>query len=267
MPHKLREKMMNKIVVITGGSSGSGLDTTKLLREQGHTVIVLDRSSNGSDYQVDVTSDEQVKNAFIEIGKKYGKIDVLINNAGYGLNGVLELIPMEQVISQYNVNVFGVVRCIQNALPYMQKGARIINIGSSMAFLPMPYRSMYASSKSAVVAMSYSLRNELKGAGIDVVVVNPANIRTNFTKNKQVVADTNERYGDRPAKAQQRFDNAKAEAKRMPSIKVAKALCKIVNRKHTKPMYIVGANMKLAHFAMRFVSTKCAVDIEGKVCN
>ena len=257
---------MGKVIVITGGASGIGKSTAELLISKGHTVVVIDKSK-GAEYVADITSDEQVKSAFDDIGAKYGKIDVLINNAGFGLNGVMELIPMDKIKQEYEVNLFGTIRCTKAALPYMTKGSRIINIGSAMVFLPMPYRSMYASSKGAVVTMSYSLRNELKGAGIDVVVVNPANIKTNFTANKQVVVETNERYGDRPSKAQERFDNEKAENKRIPAIKVAKALAKICVKKRTRPMYIVGANMKCAYFFMKFVPLKWVLNLTGKVCN
>ncbi len=260
---------MSKVIVVTGGSSGIGLNTVQSLRKRGHIVYNLAKDIEDGEYQYycDVTDDARVADCMKLIGEREGHIDVLVNNAGYGLNGVLELIPMDKIKAQYDVNVFGTIRCIKGALPYMTKGARIINIGSAMAILPMPYRSMYASSKSAVVAMSYALRNELTYAGIDVTVVNPGNIRTNFTRNKVVVMDTNERYGDKPALAQQRFDSPKADAKRIDPIKVSNKLVKLCECKHTKPMYIVGASMKLAHFMSRFVPTRFIVWLEGKVCN
>ena len=260
---------MSKLIVITGGTSGIGLDTTNILRAKGHRVVVLSLDAEETEYSMrcDVSSDADVKRCFDLINERFGVIDVLVNNAGFGLNGVLELIPMDKIIKQYEVNVFGVIRCIQNALPYMIKGSRIINIGSAMVLLPMPYRSMYASSKSAVVTMSYSLRNELKYAGIDVTVVNPGNIRTNFTKNKVVVPDTKVRYGDKPIKAQQKFDNPKAEARRLDPKIVARKLAKLCLVRKTKPMYIVDAKMKLAYFVSKFVPLSFVQWIEGKVCN
>ena len=201
---------MGRIVVITGATSGIGLLSADLFRNNGDTVITL-ANMGGEGVEnfmfCDVSDEENIKKCMNEIGEKFGRIDVLVNNAGYGLNGVLELIPMEKIEKQFAVNVYGVINCTRYALPYMNKGAKIINMSSCMALFPMPYRSMYGASKSAVLTMSYSQRNELKPLGIEVVALCPGNIRTNFTKNKAVVLETNERYGDAPLKAQARLDS------------------------------------------------------------
>jgi short-subunit dehydrogenase len=201
----------------------------------------------------------------VRVFRQYGRIDVLVNNAGYGLNGVLELIPTEKIEKQFEVNVYGVINCTRYALPYMKKGSKVINMSSCMALFPMPYRSMYAASKSAVLTMSFSQRNELKACGIDVVALCPGNIRTNFTKNKAVVLETNERYGDAPLKAQQRLDSEKADQKRMDPIKVAKVVFKVANKKRTKPFYIISAKMQCLYFVSRFVPKSWLIDAIGSV--
>ena len=259
---------MGRIVVITGATSGIGMLSADLFRNNGDTVITL--ANMGGDgienfMFCDVSNEENIKQCMDEIGEKYGHIDVLVNNAGYGLNGVLELIPMEKIEKQFAVNVYGVINCTRYALPYMGKGAKIINMSSCMALFPMPYRSMYGASKSAVLTMSYSQRNELKPLGIEVVALCPGNIRTNFTKNKAVVLETNERYGDTPLKAQARLDSEEADKKRMDPIKVAKVVFKVANKKKNKPFYIIGANMKWLYFASRFIPKSWLIDAIGKV--
>ena len=259
---------MNKIVVITGATSGIGLLSADLFRKDGDTVITLaNMGGEGIDNYMycDVSNENNIKECMNAIGEKYGRIDVLVNNAGYGLNGVLELIPTEKIVKQFEVNVYGVINCTRYALPYMKKGSKVINMSSCMALFPMPYRSMYAASKSAVLTMSFSQRNELKACGIDVVALCPGNIRTNFTKNKAVVLETNERYGDAPLKAQQRLDSEKADQKRMDPIKVAKVVFKVANKKRTKPFYIISAKMQCLYFVSRFVPKSWLIDAIGSV--
>ena len=259
---------MNKIVVITGATSGIGLLSADLFRKDGDTVITLaNMGGEGIDNYMycDVSNENNIKDCMDAIGEKYGRIDVLVNNAGYGLNGVLELIPTEKIVKQFEVNVYGVINCTRYALPYMKKGSKVINMSSCMALFPMPYRSMYAASKSAVLTMSFSQRNELKACGIDVVALCPGNIRTNFTKNKAVVLETNERYGDAPLKAQQRLDSEKADQKRMDPIKVAKVVFKVANKKRTKPFYIISAKMQCLYFVSRFVPKSWLIDAIGSV--
>ncbi len=246
---------MNRIIVITGATSGIGLLSAQLFKEEGDTVITL-ANAGGENIEnfmlCDVSNEEQIKHCFEEIGKKFGRVDVLVNNAGYGLNGVLELIPTEKIEKQFAVNVNGVINCTRYALPLMKKGGKIINMSSCMALFPMPYRSMYAASKSAVLTLSFSQRMELAPYGIDVVALCPGNIRTNFTKNKAVVLETNERYGDAPIKAQQRLDDPKQDKKRLDPICVAKVVLKVSKKKHTKPFYIISAQMKFLYFVCRF---------------
>lgn len=254
---------MNKVVVITGATSGIGLKTAELYKAKGDTVITLaNMGGEGIEnfYYCDVTDEENIKDCFEKIKEKFGRVDILINNAGYGLNGVLELIPTKAIEKQFAVNVYGVINCTRYALPLMQKGGRIINISSCMALFPMPYRSMYGASKSAVLTLSYAQRNELKDYGIDIVALCPGNIRTNFTKNKTVVLETNERYGDRPLSAQARFDSEEADKKRMDPIKVAQCALKVGYKKRTKPMYIISGKMKLLHFVSRFLPTSCLIN-------
>jgi short-subunit dehydrogenase len=244
---------MGKIIVITGATSGIGKTTRELFEQRGDTVCSLARHDDGKSknfYACDVSNEENVKTVFEEIGKKFGKIDILINNAGFGISGALELINSEQIKNLYDVNLFGTIYCYKYGLKYMSSGGKIVNISSACALFPLPYRGYYCSSKSAVSMLSNCMRMECKPLGIDVVAVCPGDVKTNFTKNRVKNFETNERYGDRIKNATQGIDGR--EDKRMKPDCVAKAIVKICDKKKTKPYYIVGAKYKVLNFVMRF---------------
>lgn len=244
---------MGKIVVITGATSGIGKVTREMFERNGDIVCSLARHDDGESknfYACDVSNEQNVKEVFKKIGQQFGKIDILINNAGFGISGALELIDSEQITKMYDVNLFGTIYCYKYALKYMPKGSKIINISSACALFPLPYRGYYCSSKSAVSMLSNCMRMECKPLGIDVVAVCPGDVKTNFTKNRVKNYETNERYGDRIKNATEGIDGR--EDKRMKPECVAKKLVKISNKKKTKPYYIVGAKYKFLNFMMRF---------------
>ncbi len=246
---------MEKIVVITGGTSGIGKACAELFENAGDKVLVLGRSAkveNEMHYICDVTNSDMVSRCFADIIKRFGRIDVLINSAGVGISGITELIPLEDAKNIFDINYFGTLLSIKNALPFMTKGSKIINIGSAMAFFPLPYRAHYAAVKSAVNALSFALRLELAPLQIDVSVVCPGDVKTNFTKNREKSFETNERYGKKMELMTKKMD-AKQD-KRMSVDIVAKEIYKIANRQKMKPMYIVGKKYKFLYNASRFAS-------------
>lgn len=260
---------MDKIIVITGGTSGIGLMTAQMLRSKGDKVITLANTGgvNDDDFMFcDVSDKKNVAECFKTIGEKYGYIDVLINCAGYGLNGAFELLDSDKIKKQFDVNVFGLIECSQQALKYMSRGARIINISSAMALFPVPYRSMYGASKSAVLSLSYALRMELKKSGIDVCAICPGDVNTNFTKNKVIEYSTNERYGESIQKAFAKFDDPKRKAKQIKPEVVAKRVVKLCYARRTRPMIIIGGKMKLLHFVCRFTPKSLLLNSTTKIC-
>ena len=139
---------------------------------------------------------------------------------------------------------------MQQALPLMKRGAKIFNIASMQAIAPVPYKSMYASSKAAVLSLTYTLRMELKNAGIEVCCFCPGDIKTNFTKNRIGEIATNERYGDSIKKCVEWQDNR--ENKRASVDVVAKAFKKELKRKHVKQLDIMPFKYKLVYFSSKF---------------
>lgn len=258
---------MDRIVVITGGTSGIGKELVSMFKAENDTVIVLANNNitdESFEYQCDVSDEARVKEIFGDIAKRFGRVDILLNNAGFGMSGISELIPLEKAKQIYDVDFFGVVNCTKYALPLMSKGSKIVNTGSAMAFFPVPYRAFYASVKSAVVTFTYAQRSEVKPLGIDMCTICPGDVKTNFTANRVKEFETNERYGDAIAKATKKVDSR--ENKRIPAHVCAKRMYKIINKKKFKPMYIIGRMHKFLYFIKRLVPTKWLLWGINKVC-
>ena len=253
-------------VVITGGTSGIGKACAEYFASKGDNVIVLARKNPEqlqNFYACDVTNEEQVMKVFNEIGSKYTQIDVLINNAGYGISGAIELIDDKTTKDLFNVNYFGVVNCYKYALPYMVKGSTIINVSSACALFAVPFRGHYCASKAAVNMLTFSQRMECKPFGVKVTAVCPGEVKTNFTKSRVKVFDTNDRYGDRIENATNKIDGR--EDKRMSPEKVAKVIYKQSLSKNPKPYVIVGAKYKFLNFAMRFLPLSLLIKFTSKI--
>jgi NAD(P)-dependent dehydrogenase (short-subunit alcohol dehydrogenase family) len=239
-----------KTIVITGATSGIGLATARMFYQAGDRVICIARDGEKSEellemYKADVSDEAKMAEIFADIGAKYESIDILINNAGYGLSGATELISVEAARAIFDVNVIGKFIGTKYALPLMKSGAKIFNIASSMAVHPVPFRALYGASKAAVRAISLAQRMELRQAGIDVCCILPGDVKTNFTKTRIKDFATNERYGKRIQRAAGDLDGK--EHKRMPPEAVARAIVKQANRKRTKPQVIVGRKHKVLY--------------------
>jgi len=244
---------MNKIIVITGASSGIGKETAQIFKGLNDIVINISRTveENEIGYSCDVTNEEGIKDVFEKIYEKYGKIDALINNAGYGLSGASELLPVEKVRHLFDVNVIGTVICSKYAMPILKENGHIVNISSAMALFPLPFRTMYSASKAAVLNISYGMRMEVNDFKINVSAICPGDVKTNFTKNRVKFFETNEKYGKRIENAASGLDDK--EEKKMPANKVASVIVKQCYKNKTKPMVIVGGKYKVLYFISRIV--------------
>src|SRR4029434_7940405 len=175
-------KSKGKITLVTGASSGIGEATAKRLAKAGYKVYGTSRRGAQSGQlpfamlPLDVTSDESVAAAVNELIRLEGRIDLLVNNAGFGVaSGGAEESSIEQARSIFETNFFGLVRMTRAVLPHMRRrgSGRIINIGSVLGFLPMPYGALYAATKHAVEGYSESLDHELRTRGIRVSIIEP----------------------------------------------------------------------------------------------
>ena len=253
-----------RTIVITGATSGIGLATKTMLEKQGDLVIALSRNAEGENsIKCDVSREEDVLNAFNIIKEKYGEIDVLVNNSGFGMSGITELIPMEKIRKLFEVNVLGLIFTCKTFLPIIKRGGKIINIGSAMGLFPLPFRGIYASSKAAVIMFSQCLRMECADFGVHVSCVNPGDIKTNFTKNRAKNFETNERYGKRIETATNKIDSK--EEKRMSPEKVAKVIVKLSNKKVPKPMVIVSGKYRVLYFVERIFPKNWFLKVDRKL--
>ena len=193
-----------KVAVVTGSSSGIGFETSLTLARSGFlTYATMRNLGKGATIksvaaeeglpihvvQLNVTEERSINDAIHSIKSDVGKIDVLVNNAGYGLNGAFEDLAMEEIKAQFETNLFGVIRVTQAVLPIMrkQKSGIIVNISSGAGRFGYPGGSAYVSTKFAIEGLSESMAYELEPFGIRVVLVEPGVIKTNFV-NSMVAA-------------------------------------------------------------------------------
>ncbi len=185
-------KTKTSIALVTGASSGIGEATAKRLAMAGYKVYGTSRRGTSSDQgsfamlPLDVTSDESVEAAVTQLIRLEGRIDLLVNNAGFGVApGGAEESSIEQAKAIFETNFFGLIRVTRAVVPHMRRqgNGRIINIGSVLGFLPMPYGALYAATKHAVEGYSESLDHELRTRGIRVSVIEPAYTKTQFDAN------------------------------------------------------------------------------------
>jgi len=190
-----------KVWFITGASKGLGLALTKLSLANGDKVIATSRNvedfkasitehqENFLSLKVDITSDEEVKNAVAKSIEKFGVLDVVVNNAGYSLVGSMEEMTDKEFRKTVDVNLFGTVNVIRNVMPYLRKqqSGHIINISSNAGYVGFGNAASYNASKFAVIGLSEALAEETKQFGIKVTVVAPGQFRTSFMNKGSMV--------------------------------------------------------------------------------
>jgi NAD(P)-dependent dehydrogenase (short-subunit alcohol dehydrogenase family) len=202
------------VAVVTGSTGGIGLATSLALARNGYLTYATMRNLAKGDsvqsvadkqhlpirvVQLDVTDENSIKSAIQSILSQTGRIDLLVNNAGYGLTGALEDIGIDEIKAQYETNLYGVIRVTQAVLPIMRKqgSGRIINISSGAGRFGFPGGSAYVSSKFALEGLSESMAYELEQFGIKTVLIEPGFVRTNFGDNMviaQKAQDPNSPY-------------------------------------------------------------------------
>lgn len=184
--------MNSKVDLVTGASSGIGQATAERLAKAGYSVYGTSRQGRQAEPRafemlaLDVTLEDSVKAAVQQVIEREGRIDLLVNNAGFGVAPAgAEESSMAQAQAIFDTNFFGIVRMTRAVVPHMRRrqSGRIINIGSVLGFLPMPYGALYAATKHAIEGYSESLDHELRTRGIRVSVVEPAYTKTPFDAN------------------------------------------------------------------------------------
>lgn len=255
-----------KIILVTGASSGIGKATAHRLLADGHTVYVAARRTDrmkdlqeagATPFQMDITRDEDIAKVVDAIIAESGTIDVLVNNAGYAVYGAVEDIPIDTARRQFEVNLFGLARLTQMVLPHMRRRGKgtIINLSSMGGKIHTPLGAWYHASKFAVEGWSDCLRLELKDFGIDVVIIEPGIISTEFGNGvnealgeysasgayaelaEKVIAATRQSYG---------------KGGGTPPSAIADVISKAVSSKRPRTRYVKGKLAKPLIFIRKF---------------
>ncbi|MFZ6775575.1 oxidoreductase [Undibacterium sp. Ji83W] len=240
--------MSKKIALVTGASQGIGEATASSLAKAGYQVYGTSRRGAATGERsydmlsLDVTSDESVAAAVNEVIRLSGRIDLLVNNAGIGIAPAgAEEVSIAQAQAIFDTNFFGLLRVTQAVVPHMRRQGtgRIINIGSVLGFLPMPYGALYAATKHAVEAYSESLDHELRTRGIRVTVIEPAYTKTAFDSNMLEPDTKMEEYREIRAAVNRRIKEV-METAEGPEV-VAETVLKAASVQHPKLRYTAGS--------------------------
>lgn len=208
---------VQRVAVVTGASSGIGRATAVALVAAGFTVVGTSRTPAAAAPQagvtfidLDVSREESVEALVAEVLEGYGRIDVLVNNAGVGSVGAAEELSVEQHRGVFDINVLGVIRMSKAVLPIMraQGSGRIVNVSSVLGLVPQPFMAAYVASKHAVEGWSQSVDHEIRQDGVRMVLVEPAFTNTEFDAKAIVADDSQPVYATRRAT----FDGVMAQA-------------------------------------------------------
>jgi len=268
---------MHQVALITGCSSGIGYETALMLARNGFHTFATMRNTNKSDFleeiikkerldlnirELDVNDDTSIENTINCIKREANRIDLLINNAGYGLVGFFEDLTLDEIRNQFETNFFGVLNITKKIIPIMrlQKSGTIINVSSGAGQVGFPGISAYVSTKFAIEGFSESLMYELLPYGIKVVIIEPGVIKTNFFRNC-IVSEHSMKKSSPYSRSLDKFQkNVELMQEHATSpIDVAKVIIQVLGNNEPKQRYIVGNDV-----AMILEAKKNLSDIEFK---
>jgi NAD(P)-dependent dehydrogenase (short-subunit alcohol dehydrogenase family) len=251
--------MDTRVVLITGASSGIGQACARHLARQGYRVFGTSRRPEGVTGEpfemipMDVTDDDSVRRGVEEVLRRAGRLDVLVNNAGFGIAGAVEDTSVEEAREQMETNFFGVLRLCRAVLPIMraQGSGTIVIIGSLAGRIALPFQGLYSASKFALEGLSEALRMEVRPLGIQVVLIEPGDTRTNFTfRRRHTRASQDSPYAPRMQKALAVAGHDEQHG--VPPESVARLLGRILRLRHPRLRYRAGSL-----FQKVAVSAKC----------
>ncbi len=263
--------MNEKVVLITGASSGIGFATAEKLIEDGYIVCAAARrvekmkdleDLGATIFSMDITKENDINEVVSHISSEYGGVDILINNAGFGMYGAMEDIPIEDARYQFEVNLFGLAYLTQQVLPNMREKryGKIVNISSIGGKIYTPLGSWYHATKHAIEGWSDCLRLELASFNIDVIIIEPGLIATNF--GHIVLEKLSDVSGDGPYADITKIIGGSFQTTygdktfgSPPSV-VAEAIAKSVSAKKPKTRYAVGKRAKLVLFMRKYFSDR-----------
>ncbi|MGA8652585.1 MAG: oxidoreductase [Xanthobacteraceae bacterium] len=261
---------MNKTALVTGASAGIGEATARALLAAGYQVFAGARRLDGMAslaaagatlLKLDLTDDASIVAAVEAIKGSTGRIDVLVNNAGYGSYGALEDVPLEEARRQFEVNVFGLARLCQLALPIMraQKSGKIVNVTSIGGKIWEPLGSWYHATKFAVEGLSDCLRVEVARFGVDVVVIEPGAIRTEWAgiaREGLLQMSASTAYAEQAKRHARMLATAETSNLASPPEVVAKTIVRAVRASRPKTRYATGGGARTILLLRKILSDR-----------
>ena len=261
--------MDRKVVLITGGSSGIGLAAAKAMRNRGclgYEISRREHSENGIIHiGADITDEAAVTAAVDRIIQETGRLDILINNAGYGISGAVEFTEPEAAKRLFDVDFFGMVNVTRAVLPYMRTAGhgKIVNVSSVAAALPIPFQAYYSAAKAAVNAYTLALADEVKPFGIGVCAVMPGDIRTGFTAARIKEHTGDDIYHGRIGRSVAKME--RDETHGMPCETAGARIARIALAKKPGTLHTIGASYQFDIFLSKILPTGLVRYIVGRM--
>lgn len=263
------ENLPRRIAVVTGASQGIGRAIAGRLAKEGLRVFGLSRTADpeGAAEWIfcDVSDVQSVKAAFEEIIRRAGRVDILVNNAGMGVSGAAEFTADTDMQRQFQVNVFGAVRCTQAVLPVMRRqgGGKILFISSLASVFPIAFQSFYSMSKASLDSFSVALGIECRPFGIQTGTLLLGDVHTGFTENRRKEAAGDDVYQGRIGRSVEKMEQD--EQKGMRPEQIAKTACRLLNKRRLPTRRTVGGMNRLLLFFNRVLPVRAVVWILGKL--
>ena len=253
--------MDKKVAIVTGGTSGIGRATALALQADGYTVYELSRRAEGmADVRhivADITKEETLRAAVDQVMAAEGRIDLVVNNAGFGISGAVEFTDTQEAQRLFDTLFFGMVRMNRCVIPILrQQGrGRIVNISSVAAPVPIPFQAYYSAGKAAINAYTMALANELRPFGVTVCAVMPGDIRTGFTAAREKIIDGDEIYQGRIGRSVKRMEHD--EQTGMDPAKVGRYIAAVASRQgNHHPLYATRIDYKFFVFLTKVLPAR-----------
>ncbi len=260
---------MKMVAIVTGGSSGIGKATATALSRAGYCVYEFSRRGQSDEHVRHMTADVTDRNS-VTAGVKavlmeQGRIDVLVNNAGFGISGAVEYTDPADAHAQLEVNLFGALNCVQAVLPTMraQGSGYIVNISSVAAPIAIPFQGFYSAAKAAINSMTLALRNEVRPFGVKVCALQPGDVKTGFTDARKKSTAGADIYGTALKRAVEVMEHD--EQNGMPPEAVANTVLRAVKSKRPRALYTVGTQYKLFAIIAKLLPTTFVNYLVGKI--
>lgn len=253
--------MSKKVAIVTGGTSGIGRATALALQEHGYTVYELSRRAEGMPdirhIVADITKEETLQAAVEQVLAVEGRLDLVVNNAGFGISGAIEFTDTQEAQRLFDTLFFGMVRMNRCVIPLMrQQGhGRIVNISSVAAPVPIPFQAYYSAGKAAINAYTMALANELRPFGVTVCAVMPGDIKTGFTAARHKIIDGDDIYQGRIGRSVQRMEHD--EQTGMDPAKVGRYIAAVASREGSHhPLYATRIDYKFFVFLTKVLPAR-----------